>query len=111
MLPQAAYAGQFQFVYITPEYASTRDAADLTTLHTACRFCLIALDEAHCVADMGKGFRSTSYSQLHRLRGDASPLRDVPWIAVTATATPAVRVRDRSRSGRVRVRMCQHTDA
>lgn len=93
MCVQNAYAGAFQFVYITPEYASTREVDGLSALHAACRFCVIALDEAHCVSDMGKGFRSTSYSQLHRLRGEASPLRDVPWIAVTATATPAVRVR------------------
>jgi hypothetical protein len=87
------YAGQFQFVYVTPEYASTRSTEDLAALHGASKFCLIALDEAHCVSDWGKGYRAASYSQLHKLRAPGSPLAALPWVAVTATATPRVQVR------------------
>lgn len=90
---QAAYSGRFQYVYVTPEYITTRSIEDLNKLHNACRFCLIALDEAHCISDMGKGFRCSQYSALHRLRASLSPLRSLPWVAVTATATPTIEVR------------------
>ena len=79
-------------MYVTPEYATTRSSEDLRALHSACNFGLIALDEAHCIADMGRGYRAASYSQLYKLREAASPLAALPWAAVTATATPRVQV-------------------
>eukprot|EP00892_Ulva_mutabilis_P003710 jgi/Ulvmu1/1710/UM116_0023.1 len=86
-----AYAGKFQFIYVTPEYLTTRSEAQLCELHTACNFCLMAMDEAHCVANSGHGFRP-AFAQLHRLREPSCPLHQVPWIAVTATARPAIQM-------------------
>lgn len=74
----------FQFIYITPELAST------DRLREALREvqpCLIAIDEAHCVSEWGHDFRP-EYRQLRELRGDDSL---IPIMAVTATATPQTR--------------------
>lgn len=89
---QGAVSGQFQFVYATPEYLTTRTEAQLHELQAACNFCLVAMDEAHCIADMGRTFRP-AFTRLHTLRAPGSALQHVPWIAVTATAGPAVQVR------------------
>ena len=89
---QGVLRGQFQFVYVAPEYITTRSTEELAELQRACNFCLIALDEAHCIADVGRGHRRQSYSQLHKVRAHGSALAGLPWIAVTATATPQVQV-------------------
>lgn len=94
---QAAFSGRSKFVYVTPEFVARCPEA-IHQLHAAANFCLLALDEAHCVSDMGKGFRAEGYSQLHRLRAPGSPLAALPWMAVTATATPDVQVRSASQS-------------
>lgn len=86
-----AYEGKYQFVYVTPEYLATRSMQELQELHRNCKFCCLAVDEAHCISSWGKGYRS-SFLALSRLRSPESPLRDVPWIAVTATASRAVQV-------------------
>jgi superfamily II DNA helicase RecQ len=50
---QGVAAGQFQYVYITPEFAASRSTEEIAAMHTACRFCLIALDEVlHCCQAM-----------------------------------------------------------
>ena len=73
----------FQFVYITPELASTERLRDaVATLQP----CLIAIDEAHCVSEWGHDFRP-EYRLLKELRAAV----DVPIMAVTATATPQTR--------------------
>lgn len=88
---QGAIAGRFQYVYVTPEYITTRTDAQLQELHAACNFCLLGVDEAHCVTDMGRTFRP-AFMKLQTLRGDGSPLKHLPWVAVTATASPGVQV-------------------
>ena len=52
---------------------------------------LIAVDEAHCVAEWGRDFRP-EYRRLGDLRGDLQ----VPLVALTATAPPHVRRRHRA---------------
>lgn len=88
---QAAYTGAYQFVYITPEYAAI-NLDGVAELHKACNFGYVAVDEAHCVADWGRTYRS-GFRSVHRLRSDGGPLAALPMIAVTATATAAVQVR------------------
>lgn len=89
---RGAYEGKYQFVYVTPEYLATRSMEQLNELHMNCKFCCLAVDEAHCISSWGKGYRD-SFLALSRLRSPDSPLKDVPWIAVTATASRAVQVR------------------
>ena len=61
------------------------------------RFCLFAIDEAHCISHWGHDFRQ-EYSQLGLLR----TLRpEVPLLALTASATPWI-VQDIGRELRLR---------
>ena len=76
-----ARRGEYDLVYLAPERA--RAARDL--LETAS---LIAVDEAHCVAQWGHDFRP-EYLALGGLLSGLQ--RRPPVLALTATATPRVR--------------------
>lgn len=77
----------FQFLYVTPELASTDRFRE--ALSTTIRPCLLAIDESHCVSEFGHDFRP-EYRHLHELR-DVLP-EGTPLMAVTATARPQTRV-------------------
>ena len=82
---RAALAGDFQYVYITPELAATPSfLANVGGMNA----CLLAVDEAHCVSEWGHDFRP-DYHQLSLLR---KRLGAIPVMALTATATPRTRV-------------------
>ena len=75
---------EFQYVYVTPELASTeRFRTALPHLDP----CLVAVDEAHCVSEWGHDFRP-EYRLLAELRDATSSF---PLVAVTATATAQTR--------------------
>ena len=69
---RGAYEGKYQFVYVTPEYLATRSMEQLNELHMNCKFCCLAVDEAHCISSWGKGYRD-SFLALSRLRSPDSP--------------------------------------
>ncbi|MEZ4403051.1 MAG: ATP-dependent DNA helicase RecQ [Kofleriaceae bacterium] len=74
--------GELELVYVSPERAAL-DSFKRTLGRIA--VALIAIDEAHCVAQWGHDFRP-EYLRLHELREVVS----CPMIALTATATPPV---------------------
>ncbi|HEX2863601.1 MAG TPA: DEAD/DEAH box helicase, partial [Deinococcales bacterium] len=76
-----ARRGEFDLVYLAPERA--RAARDLLSDAT-----LVAVDEAHCVAQWGHDFRP-EYLALGALMNGLE--RRPPVLALTATATPRVR--------------------
>ena len=80
-----AWAGQYLFIYITPELA-TNSTSQLQQLQRSKGLALIAIDEAHCVSEWGHDFRPC-YRQLGMLR---EALPGVPIMALTATATQKV---------------------
>ncbi|MFD1714905.1 DNA helicase RecQ [Amnibacterium flavum] len=83
---QALLAGQVDLLYVAPErlaLESTRRLLD--NVHNAGGLSVVAIDEAHCVAQWGHDFRP-DYLTLGDL-GERWP--DVPRIALTATATEA----------------------
>ena len=77
-----ALAGDFSLVFVCPETAH-RLLPQLAKL----RICVLAVDEAHCIAAWGHDFRP-SYGQLGALR---AALPGTPVLALTATATLEVR--------------------
>ena len=78
-----AIAGEFAFLYISPERAlSQRFLERLPHLPIQ----LLAVDEAHCASQWGHDFRP-NYTRLGVLR---QALSEVPCLAVTASATAAV---------------------
>lgn len=87
---QAAWNGEYLFVYMTPELATSQTHM-LQQLHATKGLSLIAIDEAHCVSEWGHDFRP-AFRNLKDLR---PALPTVPLMALTATATDRVRqVRD-----------------
>jgi len=75
--------GRLDLLYVAPErLLGGRTLAMLESLHRDGRIALIAIDEAHCVAQWGHDFRP-EYLQLSIL---AERFAGVPRIALTATA-------------------------
>jgi ATP-dependent DNA helicase RecQ len=88
----AMIRGEYEIVYVAPE----RLASDAFVARLArCKLALVAVDEAHCIAQWGHDFRP-EYLQIGALLERLSPPR---ILACTATATPAVRREIRERLG------------
>ena len=80
--------GAYRIVYAAPERLSFDGFLDTME---ACRLSLVAVDEAHCIAQWGHDFRP-DYLRI----GDAlRRLRPARVLACTATATPDRARRDR----------------
>jgi ATP-dependent DNA helicase RecQ len=77
-------AGRLRLLYAAPERVATPRFAELLG---ATPLSLLAIDEAHCVAQWGHDFRP-EYLELGGLR---ERFPEVPRIALTATADPATR--------------------
>lgn len=71
--------GQIDLLYVTPEQVAT---ARFQKLLREIDVALVAVDEAHCISQMGNDFRP-DYNALGLIRGI---LPEVPMIAATATA-------------------------
>jgi ATP-dependent DNA helicase RecQ len=82
--------GAYELVYVAPERLANE--AFVARLER-CRIELVAVDEAHCIAQWGHDFRP-EYLQIGALLARLSPPR---ILACTATATPAVRAEIRER--------------
>ena len=82
--------GPFHFLYVSPERLGS---AAFRERLPRLPICLIAVDEAHCIAQWGYDFRP-SYLQIAEIRKLIKPSvagqSRVPMLAVTATATPDV---------------------
>jgi ATP-dependent DNA helicase RecQ len=90
----ALFRGQYKLVYAAPERLASDAFVDmLTRLDVP----LVAVDEAHCIAQWGHDFRP-DYLRIGRLLERLRPPR---VLACTATATPAVRkeIREQLRLG------------
>lgn len=81
----AAWRGDYELIYITPELAAN-NIPRIKALQASQGLCLVAVDEAHCVTEWGHDFRA-EYRMLGDLR---EALPNVPFMALTATATPRV---------------------
>jgi ATP-dependent DNA helicase RecQ len=80
----AMLQGKYRLVYVAPE----RLASDaFVALLAKCRLDLVAVDEAHCIAQWGHDFRP-DYLRIGAL---VERLRPPRVLACTATATPEVR--------------------
>ena len=79
----ALLAGKLKLLYLSPERLMH---AGFTETLSQLRPALIAIDEAHCLAEWGHSFRP-DYLRLGKLR---QLFPDTPWLALTATATPSV---------------------
>ena len=86
--------GPYHFLYVSPERLESEEFRErLSRLP----ICLIAVDEAHCIAQWGYDFRP-SYLKIAEIRdivGDEAKRRKgdgtrIPILALTATATPDV---------------------
>lgn len=86
--------GEFKLVYAAPERLAS--GAFVETL-TRCNVQLVAVDEAHCIAQWGHDFRP-DYRRIGELLARLRPPR---VLACTATATPEVRreIREQLRLG------------
>lgn len=78
-------AGALDLLYVAPERATT---ANFQSLLAAADISLFAIDEAHCVSELGHDFRP-DYRQL---RGLLERFAQVPRLALTATADKATRL-------------------
>jgi ATP-dependent DNA helicase RecQ len=76
--------GKYSLVYLAPERLASEA---FVTLLERCRIDLIAIDEAHCIAQWGHDFRP-DYLRIGAL---VARLRPPRILACTATATPEVR--------------------
>ncbi len=89
---QAMLGGAFKLVYVAPE----RLASDFFVRMLArCNVDLVAIDEAHCIAQWGHDFRP-DYLRIGSLLERIRPPR---ILACTATATPEVRREIKERLG------------
>jgi ATP-dependent DNA helicase RecQ len=82
--------GEYEIVYVAPERLANRAFVDRLA---QCKLALVAVDEAHCIAQWGHDFRP-EYLQIGALLERLEPPR---ILACTATATPAVRAEIRER--------------
>lgn len=80
----AMLRGEYELVYVAPERLA--NGAFIERL-ARCKLALVAVDEAHCIAQWGHDFRP-EYLQIGALLQRLAPPR---ILACTATATPAVR--------------------
>jgi ATP-dependent DNA helicase RecQ len=88
----AMLRGEYELVYCAPE----RLASDaFVALLGRCRIDLVAVDEAHCIAQWGHDFRP-DYLRIGAL---IERLRPPRILACTATATPRVRAEIRKQLG------------
>src|SRR5262249_52704666 len=89
---QAAVHGAVQLLYLAPErFRVPGFVSDLRRAKVA----LLAIDEAHCIAEWGYDFRP-DYARLGEVVRSLAPPRAV---ALTATATPDVREQIRAQLG------------
>lgn len=80
----AALGGRLKLLYLSPERLGTdRLLGRMDRMPVS----LLAVDEAHCIAEWGHDFRP-AYRQIAQLR---EWMEGVPVLALTASATPAVR--------------------
>jgi len=75
--------GTIRFLYVSPERLGT---AVFQARIDRLRLSLLAIDEAHCIAQWGHDFRP-EYLKITHLR---ERLPEIPVVALTATATPEV---------------------
>ncbi len=81
---QKMVRGEYKLVYVAPE----RLASDVfVRILSKCKISLVAIDEAHCIAQWGHDFRP-DYLRIGALLERLRPPR---VLACTATATPEVR--------------------
>ncbi|KAB1257665.1 Werner syndrome ATP-dependent helicase [Camelus dromedarius] len=78
--------GKYRIVYITPEFCAG-NLNLLQQLEANIGITVIAVDEAHCIAEWGHDFRS-SFRSLDSLK---AVLPKVPVVALTATASSSIR--------------------
>lgn len=88
----AMIRGEYEIVYVAPERLVGHAFVDRLA---RCKLALVAVDEAHCIAQWGHDFRP-EYLQIGAL---VERLRPPRILACTATATPAVRREIRERLG------------
>jgi ATP-dependent DNA helicase RecQ len=89
---QKMLRGEYKLVYVAPE----RLASDIfVRLLSRCAIALVAIDEAHCIAQWGHDFRP-DYLRIGALLERLRPPR---ILACTATATPEVRNEIKERLG------------
>ncbi len=89
---QGMLRGDYKLVYVAPE----RLASDVfVRILGRCRIDLVAIDEAHCIAQWGHDFRP-DYLRIGALLERLNPPR---ILACTATATPEVRREIKERLG------------
>ncbi len=85
-------AGEFTIVYAAPERLASES---FVRLLSRCKLSLVAIDEAHCIAQWGHDFRP-DYLRIGALLERIQPPR---VLACTATATPDVRREIRAQLG------------
>jgi ATP-dependent DNA helicase RecQ len=90
----AMLAGRYKLVYAAPERLASDSFVEMLA---RCNVQLVAVDEAHCIAQWGHDFRP----DYRRIGGLLQRLRPPRVLACTATATPEVRreIREQLRLG------------
>eukprot|EP00547_Thalassionema_nitzschioides_P012746 CAMPEP_0194262828 /NCGR_PEP_ID=MMETSP0158-20130606/46739_1 /TAXON_ID=33649 /ORGANISM="Thalassionema nitzschioides, Strain L26-B" /LENGTH=1147 /DNA_ID=CAMNT_0039002989 /DNA_START=125 /DNA_END=3566 /DNA_ORIENTATION=- len=92
MAEQRALQGKYSLIYCTPEKLVSGNFLDeIGTLHTnnGGGFCLVAIDEAHCVSEWGHDFRK-DYRTIGAVLRSHPVMGGIPMVALTATAVPRV---------------------
>jgi ATP-dependent DNA helicase RecQ len=89
---RAALEGELSLLYCAPERLA---ASGFVELLERCRVSMVAVDEAHCIAQWGHDFRP-DYLRIGELLERLRPAR---VLACTATATPRVREEIKHRLG------------